>query len=498
MKAKDTLPTSGIPDSIRIGNGAGFWGDNLDAPIRLAERGALDFLTLEYLAELTLSILAHQRRLNPAAGYVPDFPATVARLIPVLKSQPGLRIVTNAGGLNPEACARETAKHLAAAGLGDVKVAWVTGDDLLPRMAELRAAGERFRHFDTGEILESGIPATDGLPGLSGRETASAAATAEAAAAEGHGGFVSANAYLGARPICDALDRGARIVITGRVADASLTLGPAMHAFKWSWTDWDKLAAASAAGHLIECGAQVTGGLLSRWDTVPDYAHIGYPIAILDPDGGCRITKPEGTGGVVSRETVSEQLLYEIGDPARYHTPDVTLDLTRADAVEIGPDLVEVTGVKGVPPPATLKVSCAYGNGFAAKGDLVVSGRDAAGKAKAVGGMILDRVDQAGFRLRRKYLEVLGSGETLPGVESRPGELKEVVLRISVWDKDKKAVERFCREISPVITSGPPGISGYAGSRPKSRPVLSYWPTTIDRDRIAPAVHMGSAGELAS
>lgn len=462
---------SGIPDSIRVGNGAGFWGDNLDAPIRLAERGDLDFLTLEYLAELTLSILAHQRRLNPEAGYVADFPATVARLIPILKERPGLRIVTNAGGLNPAACAREVARLLAAAGMGDEKVAWVSGDDLMPRLDELRSAGERFRHFDT----DAGRPFFE---------------IGEA------GGLVSANVYLGAQPICDALDRGARIVITGRVADASLTLGPAMHAFKWSWTDWDLLAAASAAGHLIECGAQVTGGLLSRWQTVPDYAHIGYPIAILDSRGRCRITKPEGTGGVVNRETVTEQLLYEIGDPARYHTPDVTLDFTGADVIEVGPDLVEVTGVKGVSPPATLKVSCAYGNGFSAKGDLVVSGRDAAGKAKAAGEMILDRVGQAGYPLRRKYLEVLGSGATLPGVVQGAAELKEVVLRISVWDKDKKAVERFCREISPVITSGPPGISGYAGSRPKPRPVLSYWPTTVERDHVRPVVYVRAAREL--
>lgn len=465
------MPSPEIPDSIRIGNGAGFWGDNLDAPIRLAESGALDFLTLEYLAELTLSILAHQRRINPEAGYVSDFPATVSRLIPALKAQPGLRIVTNAGGLNPEACAREVGRLLAAEGMGGEKIAWVSGDDLMPRLEELRMAGERFAHFDSGALLND-------------------------SEAGGTGGLVSANAYLGARPICEALDQGARIVITGRVADASLTVGPAMHAFRWSWGDWGKLAAASAAGHLIECGAQVTGGLLSRWQTVPDYAHIGYPIAILDSRGGCRITKPEGSGGVVSRETVTEQLLYEIGDPARYHTPDVTLDFTSADVEEIGPDLVEVTGVRGVPPPATLKVSCAYGNGYAAKGDLVVSGRDAADKARAAGEMILDRVGQAGFPLRRKYLEVLGSGATLPGVPPGGASLREVVLRLSVWDKDKKAVERFCREISPVITSGPPGISGYAGSRPKPRPVLSYWPTVIDRSRVNPVVHVREAASL--
>lgn len=457
----------GIPDSIRIGNGAGFWGDNLDAPIRLAEKGGLDFLTLEYLAELTLSILAHQKRSDPEAGYVGDFPATVARLIPILKAQPGLRIVTNAGGLNPAACARETARLLAAGGLGDVLVAWVSGDDLLPRLAELRSAGEEFRHFDTG------------------------------ASPSHFGGFVSANAYMGAAPICEALDKGARIVITGRVADASLAMGPAMHAFRWQPDDWDGLSGAGVAGHLIECGAQVTGGLLSRWQTVPDLSHIGYPIAILSADGGCVITKPPGTGGVVNRETVTEQLLYEIGNPARYHTPDVTLDFTGTEVEEIGKDEVRVTGTRGVAPPATLKVSCAYENGYSAKGDLVVSGRDAAGKARACGEMILDRVGRAGFNLRRRYVEVLGAGATLPGVET-PGNLKEVVLRVSVWDKDRKAVERFCREISPVVTSGPPGISGYAGSRPKPRPVLAYWPTVVSRDHVRPVVHLRPAGEMAA
>jgi hypothetical protein len=471
-------------ESVRIGNGAGFWGDNLDAPIRLAETGELDFLTLEYLAELTLSILAHQRRRDPEAGFVPDFPATVERLIPILKAQPGLRVVTNAGGLNPEACARATARHLAAAGLGDVKVAWVTGDDLLPRLGELRAAGEGFRHFDAPD-----------------RPAPSA--------------FVSVNAYMGAKPICGALDQGARIVITGRVADASLTVGPVMHAFRWGWADWDRLATATLAGHLIECGAQVTGGLRTRWRGVPDYARIGYPIAVLSRNGECLITKPAGSGGVVDRETVIEQLLYEIGDPARYHTPDVTLDLTGAEVEDRGRDLVRVSGAKGVPPPATLKVSCAYPNGHAAKGDLVVCGADAAEKARACGELILERVKLAGHALARTEIELLGTEAALPGGFSASGPFsgaapaaravgaaggvppREVVLRVSAWDPDKAAIERFCREFSPIITSGPPGITGYAGSRPKARPVLSYWPAVVGRDRVSARVGLKSAGELA-
>jgi hypothetical protein len=488
---------SGVPDRIRIGNGAGFWGDNLDAPILLAEKGGLDFLTLEYLAELTLSMLAHRRRLNPAAGFVGDFPATVARLIPILKAQPGLRIVTNAGGLNPEACARETARLLANAGLGGEKVAWVAGDDLMPRLGELRAAGEAFRNFDTGQDLHLLDAAAQ-----SGVETGNPGGRIPSGRADrpaGHAnGLVSANAYLGAGGICGALDRGARIVITGRVADASLTVGPAMHAFRWGWEDWDKLAAATAAGHLIECGAQVTGGLFTRWQTVPDAAGIGYPIAVLAPDGDCVITKPEGTGGLVDRGTVSEQLIYEIGDPARYHTPDVTLDLTGVELDEIGPDQVRVRGAKGIRPPDTLKVSCAYENGFMAKGDLTVCGRGAAAKAKAAGEMILARVERAGYNPARRHVEIVGAGATLPGARIAQDALLEAVLRISVWDKDRKVVERFCREFAPIITSGPPGISGYAGSRPKPRPVLAYWPTTVDRIHVRAEVSVMEAGELAA
>ncbi|MBW8887606.1 MAG: DUF1446 domain-containing protein [Fibrobacteres bacterium] len=473
------------PDSVRIGNGAGFWGDNLDAPIRLAETGELDFLTLEYLAELTLSMLAHQRRRDPDAGYIPDFPETLKRLIPSLKAQPALRIVTNAGGLNPEACARVAARHLAEAGMGETRIAWITGDDLLPRLSELKAAGERFHHFDAP-----------------GREPPTA--------------FVSANAYLGARPICEALDGGARIVITGRVADASLTVGPAMHVFGWDWEDWDMLAAASLAGHLIECGAQVTGGLRTRWRDVPDYARIGYPIAVLSRTGDCIITKPQGSGGLVDRETVTEQLLYEIGDPSAYLTPDVTLDLTGVEVDDLGRDRVKVKGAKGLPPPSTLKVSCAHANGFAAKGDLVVCGADAPEKARSCGEMIIDRVGLAGFTLARTEIELLGTEAALPGGFSPEGPFgklaaparatgsaggippREVVLRVSAWDSRKEAIERFCREFSPIITSGPPGVTGYAGSRPKPRPVLSYWPSTVSRTRVPARVQTRSATELAA
>ena len=491
-----------LADSVRIGNGAGFWGDNLDAPVRLAEAGALDFLTLEYLAELTLSMLAHQRRRDPAAGYVPDFPATLERLVPLLKAQPGLRIVTNAGGLNPEACARDAAVRLAGAGMGETRIAWVLGDDLLPRLGELKAAGESFAHFDPdyrGDAAHRGQPAHRGDPAR--REPPAA--------------FVSANAYLGARPISEALDEGARIVITGRVADASLTVGPAMHAFHWGWEDWDLLAAASLAGHLIECGAQVTGGLRTRWRDVADFARIGYPVAVLSRKGDCLITKPAGSGGKVDRETVTEQLLYEIGDPARYLTPDVSLDLTGVEVEDLGHDAARVKGAKGRPPPATFKVSCAFANGFAAKGDLVVCGADAAEKARACGQILLERVGLGGYALARTEIELLGAEAALPGGFSPDGPFaalapavpspgsaggmppRELGLRVSAWDPRKEALERFCREFSPLVTSGPPGVTGYAGGRPKARPVLSYWPTTVSRARVPSRVEARSAAELA-
>ncbi len=455
--------------AIRIGNGAGFWGDSLDAPLRLVSRGKLDYLTLEYLAELTLSILAHQRRRDPTLGYVSDFPRVLESLIPQLRVQPGLRIVTNAGGLNPEACAHEIGRRLTRAGLFSTRIAWITGDDLLDRLPELQGKDETFQNFD------------DHTPLRSLNKT-----------------MVSANAYMGAFPIASALDQHAQIVITGRVADASLTLGPAIHEFRWGAEDWDHLAGGSVAGHLIECGAQVTGGMLTRWKSIEGYSEIGYPIAELISDGSCILTKPEGTGGRVNRESVTEQLLYEIGDPAHYLTPDVDVDFTGIEMEELQENRVRVYGAKGNPAPKTLKVSCAYDNGFMAQGELVVTGMDAVEKAKACGSMILGRLQMAGIILDRHHVEILGTGECLPGVKVPTSVLREVVLRVAVHDARKEAVERFCREISPLITSGPQGLAGYANSRPQARPVLSYWPTLVSRKQVQPQLQTMTAGELSA
>jgi hypothetical protein len=453
--------------TIRIGNGAGFWGDNLDAPRLLAERGPLEYLTLEYLAELTMSILAHQQSRDPAAGYVSDFPTVVDSLVPALKSQPRLRIVTNAGGMNPESCARRVSQSLAATGLGETAVAAVAGDDLLAGLDGHLARGETFANFETGKPLGD----------LRSR-------------------VVSANAYLGAGGIVEALEAGARIIITGRVADASLTVGPAVFEFGWQWDDWDRLAAATVAGHLIECGAQVTGGMYSEWSPGIDLANVGYPIAELSADGIFTITKPSGTGGAVTVGTVSEQLVYEIGDPAHYLTPDVDADFSHVDLAEVGDDQVRVSGARGNPAPERYKVSLAYQDGYAASGTLVVCGSNAVAKARECGRLILERVRRAGFTLARTNVEILGAGDSLPGMPmASDREAWEVVLRVSVHDPSREAVERFTREFAPLVTSGPPGVTGYTGARPKPHPVLAYWPTTIARTAVAPRVRVQSAEE---
>lgn len=450
--------------SIRVGNGAGFWGDNLDAPRRLAEAGHLDYLTLEYLAELTLSILAHLKSRDPQAGYVTDFPMVLSSLIPALQQNPNLRIVTNAGGMNPTSCARRAAELLHAAGLGDIAIAAVSGDDLLPDLDAHLAAGETLAHLDQGTALSEIRPQ-----------------------------LASANAYLGAAGIVEALSAGARIVITGRVADASLTVGPAVYEFGWKWTDWDLLAVASVAGHLIECGAQVTGGMFSGNAEGLSLEHLGYPIAELSADGSVVITKPAETGGRVSVATVSEQLVYEIGDPQHYLTPDLDADFSGVSLEALGEDRVAVHGARGDGRPDKLKVSMAYRDGYMAVGTLVLYGSQAEQNARTAAKLIFSRLETAGVSLARTNVELLGTGIAVPGVLPAAGDCQEVVLRISAHDPSRAALERFLREFSPLVGSGPPGVTGYTGPRSKPYPVFAYWPTLISRDRVPHVVEVRPA-----
>lgn len=451
--------------TIKIGNGAGFLGDNLDAPRRLIESAEVDYLTLEYLAELTLSILARRREKDPAAGYADDFLEVLASLVPAWRGQSRLKIVTNAGGMNPTACAAAAGRILADAGLADLPIGVVTGDDLLPELPNLLASGCEFKNLDTGRPLD-----------------------------ELQQEIVSANAYLGAREIAAALADGTRLVITGRVADASLTVGPAVHEFGWAWDDWQRLAGASVAGHLIECGAQVTGGFYAHWPEVA-LADIGYPIAELAHDGACVITKPPGSGGVVNRETVAEQLVYEIGDPAHYLTPDVDVDFTTVEIEPSGVDRVRVRGATGRPAPDSYKVSLAYRAGFTASGQLLVYGRDPVLKARTCAELIVERVRAAGFALAEVNVECLGAGEGVPGLYAPPVGLREVMLRVTVRDERREAIERFCKEIAPLATAGPAGLAGYASGRPTSRPVFAYWPTLVPKERVKPRYEVRAASE---
>jgi hypothetical protein len=457
-------------NGMRIGNGCGFWGDNLDAPILLARDGQLDYLTLEYLAELTMSILAVQKQRDPQTGFAGDFIDVLERLAPILHAQPRLRIVTNAGGMNPTACASKARAVLDKAGLSNRRIATVAGDDLLGNLDGLLAAGQPLTNIDTGQPLTTV------------RER-----------------VVSANAYLGARPIAEALRREASIVITGRVADASLTVGPAAFSHGWDWSDWDSLAAGTVAGHLIECGAQATGGLWSNLfngesrdgslDSI-DLGNVGYPIAEINRDGTFTLGKPPGTGGAVNLETVSEQLLYEVGDPAAYLTPDVVADFTSVSLAVAGPQLVRVEHARGKPATGTYKVSIAYRDGFMASGTLVLLGPNAPAKARACGRMILKRLERIGLVPQRTNIEVLGAGDVVPGVIGPKTDPPEVVLRVSVHDDRRAVVERFTKEFAPLVTSGPAGVTGYTTGRPPVREVFAYWPALIAKDLVQPEVHI--------
>jgi hypothetical protein len=448
---------------VRIGNGCGFWGDNLDAPVRLAAAGDLDYLTLEYLAELTMSILAVQKQKDPAAGYAHDFVDVLGRLGPILKDRPKLKVVTNAGGMNPLSCADKAREVLAKAGLGGTFVGVVSGDDLMPRLDEFIAGGHTLNHLDTGEPITA----------IRDR-------------------VVSANAYLGAEPIVKALKLGARIVITGRVADASLTVGPAAFEFGYGFgqADLDRLAAATVAGHLIECGAQATGGLWVNADDSTRLADVGYPIADVAEDGTFTITKPANTGGAVNVETITEQLLYEVANPARYYTPDVVADFTTVHLKQAGPDAVAVTGGTGNGLTDTYKVSIAYRDGFTSAGTLVIAGPGAPGKAYRSGAIILEKLRQAGFTYAATNVEALGGGDCVPGVVKATSDPPEVVLRVAVRDANRAAVERFTKEFAPLVTSGFAGTTGYTTGRPPVREVFAYWPALVAKSAVTPVVEV--------
>jgi len=450
-----------MAETLKIGNAQAFWGDSPGAPARLlSKQGDLDFLTLDYLAEVSLSILAHQRQQDPAAGFARDFVEVVESLIPFWKKGSRVRVISNAGGLNPEGCARACLDALKSAGCAKLRVFTVAGDDVLPMLEKNPNAGA-FDNLETGEPLSK----------VAQR-------------------LVAANAYLGAAPIAEALAAGADIVVTGRVADPSLTVGPCLAHFGWPREDWNRIASATVAGHLIECGTQVTGGISTGWLEVAGAEDIGFPFVEIQPDGSFVIAKPDGTGGEVSLATVKQQLLYEVGDPGAYLSPDATVSFLGLSLESVGRDRVAVRGAKGSAPTDSYKVSAAYRDGFKSHGLLTVFGRDAAQKARACGEIVLKRLEQAGSRPERSLIECLGSGASVAGIgngAARPG-LMEAVLRVSVADPRREVVERFTRELAPLITSGPQGVTGYAAGRPKVQEVFGYWPCLIPKSDVKPVV----------
>jgi len=441
---------------VRVGNGQGFWGDNVDAPVELLRGGPIDYVGMDYLAEVTLSIMMRQKLKDPSLGYATDFVDFVRRVLPEVRER-GVRILSNAGGLNPHACRErifEVARELGVEGL---RVGVVEGDDLLPRLGELVAAGHELRNMDTGEPI---APVVDRM--------------------------TSANAYLGARPVVEALAGGAHIVLCGRITDTALALAPLVHEFGWGEEDWDRLAAGTIAGHILECGAQCTGGNFSRWWEVPDLAGVGYPIVEAAEDGSFVVTKHEGTGGMVTVDTVAEQLLYEMAKPSEYITPDVVADFTTIRLEPAGADRVRVDGIEGRPRTGTLKVSASYLAGYKASGQITLSAPRAVDKAKLAAEVVWKRLERAGvsFPDDCRSVEILGVGACLPGLFPVPEEPPEVVLRLGVRDEDRAKVERFSKEIAPLITAGPPGVTGFAGGRPKAQAVVAYWPALLDREEV--------------
>jgi hypothetical protein len=441
---------------IRLANGQGFWGDWLEAPVRLVEQGPIDYLILDYLAEVTMSILQKQRKADPSLGYARDFPPLMARMAKLLRDR-NVKVLANAGGINPIACAREV-RRLAP----NLKIAIVLGDDVLDRIDEFLAQGQEMRNIDTGEPLS-----------------------------KIHDKITSANAYIGAFPLAQALATGADVVITGRCADAALALAPMIHRFNWKADDWNLLSAGIIAGHIVECGAQCTGGnCIADWQNIPDLTNVGYPIVEAEPDGTFSITKHPGTGGRVNLETVKEQLLYEIGDPRQYITPDVIADFTSIRLAQAGQDRVRATGITGAPRTDMLKVSISYAWGWKASGTLVYSAPQAVEKARVADRIVRERLEQLGLEFDAVYTEFFGVNALHGGVAEPCPEPPEVQVRMGARGYDRKAVDRFTREMIPLVLSGPPTGTGYGEGRPSVREVIAYWPALIAREMIQPHVEV--------
>jgi hypothetical protein len=439
--------------TVRIGGASGFWGDSSAGAPQLVDLGEVDYLVFDYLAELTMSILAAARTKDPNLGYATDFVTVAMKAVLRDVAAKGIRVISNAGGVNPRACA-EALRAVAQEQGVEVRIAVVEGDDLMPQLESVRAA----------------------VPGLPAK-------------------VLTANAYLGALPIRAALDAGAQVVITGRCVDSAVTLGALMHEFRWADDDWDRLAQGSLAGHIIECGCQATGGLHTDWEDVPDWPHIGYPVVECGEDGSFIVAKPAGTGGLVSVATVAEQMLYEIGDPRRYLLPDVTCDFSGVTMTQDGEHRVLVRGARGIAPGPQYKVTATFMDGFRCTAQLTIVGFDAARKATRTAEAILERTREIFARqgladYTRTHIETLGAETANYGPHAAHADIREVILRVAVMHPQKTALDIFAREVAPAGTSWSPGTTG-ADGRPKPSPSIRQFSFLVDKSVLRPRVTLG-------
>jgi hypothetical protein len=448
---------------IRIASGQGFWGDLLTAPVDQVTRGDVDYLVMDYLAEVTMSILQKQKNKNPQLGYARDIPALMEQILPVCMEK-GIKVITNGGGVNPVACAEAVLAVAQKAGITNLKIGVITGDDIRERIPELLESGEELKNMETGESIESI------------KEN-----------------ILSANVYFGAFPIVEALQKGADIVITGRTTDTGLTLAPMIYEFNWKEDDFDLLSLGTIAGHILECGGQASGGnFLGDWESIENMEDIGFPIAEAYPDGTVIITKHKNTGGRVSEQTVAEQLVYEIGDPVSYITPDCVADFTSIKLEESGPDRVKVYGVTGKPATEFYKVSCSYSDGYSAFGSLTYSWPKALTKARAADKILRKRLEKLNLKFDEIRTEFIGYNACHGplAVELDEDKINEIMMRIGVRSKDYASVERFGKEIAPLILTGPPGVTGFSGGRPRPSEVVAYWPALISKKLVKAEVNI--------
>ncbi|MEX0719246.1 MAG: acyclic terpene utilization AtuA family protein [Balneolaceae bacterium] len=446
---------------IRIASGQGFWGDLPNAPVNQAKKGPIDYLVMDYLAEVTMSIMQKQRMKNPDWGYARDFVGVVEQVFPEIINK-GIKVISNAGGVNPLACKDEILKAAKEKGYTNLKVAVVDGDDILSNIDELITEGHDLANMDNGKPISS---VKDQL--------------------------LSANVYFGCRPIVEALEKGADVVITGRVTDTGLTLAPLIYEFGWNYEDYDKMAIGTIAGHIIECGAQASGGNFTDWEKVEDFTEIGFPIIEAYANGEFVVTKHENTGGMISEMTVKEQLLYEIGDPAEYITPDVIAEFTSVKVKENGANRVKVTGITGKAETPTYKVSASYNDGYKLSSTLVYCWPEALKKAVKGAEILQKRAELLGLNFqefRTEYIGYNGNNEKPVDEEALETEFDEIQMRVSVSGQSKEDLNRFGMELAPLILTGPSGVTGFAGGRPKASEVVAYWPALLDKKAVKPRV----------